>query len=90
MVGIGEASFKTEDKAGGGVFLFVANSSVTKATSIYWKSKQIDRVCLSSKDVETLNLLRMVEDSVLAAPQLEILLFGEVAGRVRVCLFTDS
>ena len=32
VIGIGDTSFKTEDKAIGGVFLFLANSSMTKAT----------------------------------------------------------
>ena len=67
VVGIGDASFKTEEKAVGGVFLFLADSEMTRAAPIYWKAKQIDRVCHSSKDAETLNLLRMVEDSIFAA-----------------------
>ena len=61
-----------------------------RAAPIFWKSKQIDRVCHSSKDAETLNLMKMVDDSVLAAQQLELLLYGDVLGRVPVCLFTDS
>ena len=82
--------FKRDDKAVGGVFLFLANLTMSRAAPIYWKSKQIDCVCHSSKEAETLNLLRMVEDSVFAAQQLEILLYGSVAGRIPVCLFTDS
>jgi len=42
IVGIGDASFKSDDKAVGGVFLFLANSEMTRASPIYWKSKQID------------------------------------------------
>ena len=45
VVGIGDASFKTEDKAVGGVFLFIANSNMTRAAPINWKLKQINRVC---------------------------------------------
>ena len=41
MVGIGDTSFKTEDKSVG-VFLFIANSKRTRAAPINWKSKQID------------------------------------------------
>ena len=55
VVGIGDASLKTGDKAVGGVILFLTNSSMTRASPIYWKVKQIDRVCHSSKDAETLN-----------------------------------
>ena len=45
IVGIGDTSFKTDDKAIGGVLLFLCNSSMTKAAPIYWKSKTISRVC---------------------------------------------
>ena len=55
VIGLGDASYKQDDKAIGGVILLLANSSLTKASPIYWKSKQIERVCYSSKDEETLN-----------------------------------
>ena len=71
IVGIGDTSLKTGDKAIGGVILFLTNSLMTRASPIYWKAKQIDRVCHSSKDAETLNLLTMAEDSVYAANQLD-------------------
>ena len=90
VVGIGDASLKTGDKAVGGVILFLTNSSMTRASPIYWKAKQIDRVCHSSKDAETLNLLTMVEDSVYAASQLEQMLYGDVLRRIPIRLFTDS
>ena len=35
VVGIGDASFKSEEKAVGGVLLFLANSQMTKALPIY-------------------------------------------------------
>ena len=57
---------------------------------MYWKVKQIDRVCHSSKDAETLNLLTIVEDSVYAASQMEQMLYGDVLRRIPICLFTDS
>ena len=63
---------------------------MTHASPIFWKTKQIARVCHSSKDAETLNLLRMVDDSVLAASHLELLLYGEVINRIPIHLFTDS
>ena len=44
VVGIGDTSFKTEEKSVG-VFLFIANSNMTRATPINWKLKQINRVC---------------------------------------------
>ena len=63
---------------------------MSRAAPIFWKTKQIDRVCHSSKDAETLNLLKMVDDSVLAARQLELLLYGDVINRIPVHLYTDS
>ena len=67
VVAIGDASFKVDDKAIGGVLLFLANSSITRASPIYWKSQTITRVCHSSKDLEMLNVLTMVEDAIFAA-----------------------
>ena len=37
-----------------------------------------------------LNLLKMVDDAVLAARQLELLLYGHVLNRIPIRLFTDS
>ena len=67
VIGLGDASYKQDDKAVGGVILLLANSSLTKASPIYWKSKQIERVCHSSKDAETLNLIKIVDDAVLTS-----------------------
>ena len=63
---------------------------MTWVVPIYWKSKSIARVCYSSKDTETINLVRLMEDAVYASRQLELLLFGEYRKRIKVCLFTDS
>ena len=90
IVGIGDTSLKTGDKAVGGVILFLTNSSMTIASPIYWKAKQIDRLCHSSKDAETLNLLAMAEHSVYAANQLEQMLYGDILRRIPIRLFTDS
>ena len=84
IVGIGDASFKSDEKAVGGVLLFMTDSRMTRASPIYWKSKQIDRVCHSSKDTETLNMSRMVDDATFAARQLELLLYGDYQGRILV------
>ena len=42
----------------------------------------MSRICHSSKDAETLNLLKMVDDLVLASRQLELLLYGDVHGKI--------
>ena len=70
LVGIGDALLQTGYKAVVEVMLFLTNSTMTRASPIYWKAKKIDRVCYSSKDAETLNLLTAVKDSIHAANQL--------------------
>ena len=56
IIGIGDTSFKTDDKTVNGVPLFLANSVMTRALPIYWKAKTIARVCHSWKDTATLNI----------------------------------
>ena len=90
IVGIGDASFKLDDKAVGGVLLILANTSMTRAAPIYWKSKTISRVCYSSKDAETINISKMMDDAIYAARQVETLYFGDYRKRIKVRLFSDS
>ena len=90
IVGIGNTSFKSEDKVICGFFLFIVNSEITRAAPIFWKLKQKERVCHSSKDAKTMNLSRMVDDTTYAARQLELLLYEEYNKRIKVRLFTDS
>ena len=77
IIGIGDASFKSEEKAVGGILLFLSNSTMAKAVPIYWKSKTISRVCYSSKDAETINVAWRVEDAIFTARQVEILMFRD-------------
>ena len=57
VIRIGDTSFNIDDKAVGGIILLLANMAMTHAVPIYWKSKPITRVCYSSKDLETINLI---------------------------------
>ena len=66
VIRIGPASFKSKEKAFGGVLLFFSNSAMTKGVPIYWMSKTISRVCCSSEDAETINVALMVEDAIFA------------------------
>ena len=72
IIGIADASFKSEEKVVGGVLLFLANSNITNASPIYWKSKTISRVCYSSKDAKTLNISKIVDDAIFTARQTEM------------------
>ena len=73
-----------------GVLLFLTDENMTKAAPIYWKSKTITRVCYSSKDAETINISKMMDDAIYAARQVETLYFGDYKKRIKVMLFTDS
>ena len=90
VVGVGDASFKSDDKAIGGVLLFLANEEMTRVTPIFWKSKTIARVCYNSKDAETISISKMMDDAIFAARQIETLYYREYKRRIKVWLFTDS
>ena len=90
VLGTGDASYKVDDKSVGGISLFLANRDLDRASPIYWKSKQIVRVCHSSKDAETLTMTKLVDDATFAAYQLEMMLYGDYKKRIPVVLFTDS
>ena len=68
----------------------MADDKMTKASPIMWKSKQIERVCHSSKDTETLSMSKLLDEVVYIARQLEILLFGDYRKRMPVRMMTDS
>ena len=61
LIGIGDASFKVDEKAVDGVILLLSNTAMPRAVPIFWKSKSIARVCYSSKDTETINMSKMME-----------------------------
>ena len=56
MIGLVDASYKSDEKSIGGMLIMIADDKMTKASPIMWKSKQIERVCYSSKDAETLSM----------------------------------
>ena len=90
VVGIGDASFKTEAKAVG---VFLSCSCQTRRLlepHQYSGSQNRSKVCHSPNDVETLNILKMVYDAIYTAQQVEILLFGEDKKRIKVCLCPDQ
>lgn len=61
-IGIGDASFKTSEKAVGGIVLLLVSKDLNRANPIHWMSKIIDRVFHSSKEAEMLILSKMVEN----------------------------
>ena len=87
IIGIRNLSFKTDGKAIARVLLLLANRDLTNASSFYWKSKQIERVCHSSKDVGISNISRMIDDAVFVERQVEILKLGNCKKRSQVNLY---
>ena len=77
VVGIVDASYKPDDKSIGGMIIVLTNENMTKASPLMWKAKQIDRVCHSSKDAETLSMTKMIDELVYMARHVEILLYGD-------------
>ncbi len=90
IVGLVDASYKSDEKSIGGMLIVLANEDMTRASPIMWKSKQIDRVCHSSKDAETLAMSKLIDELVYMARQVEMLLFGSYEKRIPVRVMTDS
>ena len=51
----------------------IADKNIKRTSLIHWKSKQIDRVCHSSKDTEKLTTSRLLDDATYEARKLETL-----------------
>ena len=62
----------------------LADDKMTRASPLMWKAKQIDRVCHSSKDAETLAMNKLIDELVYMARHVEILLFGDYRKRMPV------
>ena len=90
VIGIVDASYKPDDKSIGGMIIALTNEDMTKASPLMWKAKQIDRVCHSSKDDETLSMTKMIDKLVYMARHVEILLYGDYKKRMNVRIITDS
>ena len=90
VVGIVDASYKPDDKSIGGMIIALTNEDMTIASPLMWKAKQIDRVCHSSKDAETLSMTKMIDELTYMARHVEILLYGDYRKRMDVRILTDS
>merc|ERR1711867_397660 len=72
------------------MLVMIADDKMTKASPLMWKAKQIDRVCHSSKDAETLSMTKMIDELTYMARHVEILLHGDYKKRMNVRILTDS
>ena len=55
-----------------------------------WKAKQIERVCHSSKDAETLAMSKMVDEITYAGRQIETVMFGDYIERMPIRIYSDN
>ena len=90
IIGVVDASYKSDEKSIGGMLVMIADEMMTVASPVMWKSKQIERVCHSSKDAETLAMSKLLDEVIYIARQVEILLFGDYRKRLPVRIMTDS
>ena len=90
IIGVVDASYKSDEKSIGGMLIMLVDERMTVASPIMWKSKQIERVCHSSKDAETLAMSKLLDEVVYIAKQIEMLLFGDYRKRLPVRIMTDS
>ena len=85
-----DASYlKVKDSTGGSLVL-LASRKGAKAVPLFWKSKNITKVCTSTKDAETHALFKNISDASFAATNLELLLFGSQDKKIKVESFIDS
>ena len=74
---VGDASYKCDKNS-------------NKVSPIFWKSKQIQKVCHSAKEAETRNIMTNVDTAVYLSAQLSLLLFGDNRSKIPVRIYTDS
>ena len=68
----------------------LGNKNSNKVSPIFWKSKQIQKVCHSAKEAETRNIMTNVDTAVYLSAKLSLLLFGDNRSKIPVRIYTDS
>ena len=87
---VADASYKIDAPSIGGNLIMLGNKNTDRVSPIYWKSKQIPKVCHSAKDAETRNIMTNVDTAVYLSQQLSILLFEKSESKIPVRVYTDS
>ena len=87
---VGDASYKCDAPSVGGNLIMLGNKNSNKVSPIFWKSKQIQKVCHSAKEAETRNIMTNVDTAVYLSAQLSLLLFGDNRSKIPVRIYTDS
>ena len=79
---VGDASYRSDGPSVGGNLIMLGNKETNNVIPLYWKSKQIMKVCHSAKEAETRNVMKIVDTSVYLKQQLALLLFGDINHRI--------
>ena len=58
---VGDTSYKLGEKSIGGNIVLLKNKRSNKVLPLFWKSKNIQNVCHSSKEVETRNIVKLMD-----------------------------
>ena len=61
---MGDTSYKCDSPSVGGNLVMLGNRTSNKVSPIYWKTKQIQKVCHNTKEAETRNNMNNVDTSV--------------------------
>jgi hypothetical protein len=86
IAGICDASHHQEDNSVAGEMILLCSKSTEVASSVYWKSGVIRKVCTSPKAAETRSLMKLVDDSTNLTKQLSKLMNVKIMTRI----YTDS
>ena len=89
VTGIGDASYKVDEKAIGGNVVLLRNMKDTRVLPVYWKSKMIRQVCHSAKEAETKNMLKLMDEALYQGSVIEQVLF-DGKKKVEIKIYTDS
>ena len=84
---VGDASYKLEGLSIGGSLVMLGNKYNDNVSPLFWKSKQIQKVCHSAKDAETRNVMAMVDTSLYLKQQLSMLLFGKAEDEILLYVY---
>ena len=71
VTGVGDASYKIGEKGIGGNIVMLRCKDTEDVLPLFWKSKQIKKVCHSLKEAETRNILKLVDESLYQGLMLE-------------------
>lgn len=88
VFGLGDASYKTGEKAVGGQIILLGRKKGEMILPVFWRSELIRKVCNSPKDSETLNMVIMADLTIHTTNQIQQMIAKEI--NLEVKMLTDS